>query len=376
MWIVRLALRRPYTFVVMALLIVVLGVRRDRPHADRHLPGHRHPGRQRHLVVHRHLAGRDGAAHRASSASAPSPRPSTTSSTSSRSRIVGVGVIKHLLPARRQDRGGRRAGHRDLADDAARRCRRACHAAAHRPLQRLQRADPAARASPARRCPSSSSSTTRTNFVRTQLATVQGASRAAALRRQAAADHGRSRSRRRSTATGLSPSDVVNAINAQNLILPAGTAKIGDARVQRPAQQQPGHRRGAQRPADQAGQRRDRLHPGRRPGARRLRGADQHRAPGRPPRRAADRPQERRRLDARRRAAGQGHAAAASRPRCRRSSRSSSLFDQSIFVRAAIDGVRQRGDHRRRAHRADDPAVPRQLAQHADRRASRFRCRS
>jgi len=26
MWIVRLALRRPYTFIVMALLIVILGV--------------------------------------------------------------------------------------------------------------------------------------------------------------------------------------------------------------------------------------------------------------------------------------------------------------------------------------------------------------
>ena len=33
MWIVQLALRRPYTFVVMALLIVVLGVTVDQADA-------------------------------------------------------------------------------------------------------------------------------------------------------------------------------------------------------------------------------------------------------------------------------------------------------------------------------------------------------
>ena len=44
MWIVRLALQRPYTFVVMAMLIVILGVFTIAADADRHLPGHRHPG--------------------------------------------------------------------------------------------------------------------------------------------------------------------------------------------------------------------------------------------------------------------------------------------------------------------------------------------
>ena len=34
-------------------------------------------------------------------------------------------------------------------------------------------------------------------------------------------------------AKGLSPTDVVNAISAQNLILPAGTSKIGAHRVRR-----------------------------------------------------------------------------------------------------------------------------------------------
>ena len=40
-------------------------------------------------------------------------------------------------------------------------------------------------------------------------------------------------------ARGLSPNDVSTAITNQNLIIPAGTAKIGDHGVQRQAQQQP-----------------------------------------------------------------------------------------------------------------------------------------
>ena len=38
MWIVALALRRPYTFVVMALLILISKSGRHFPHADRHFP--------------------------------------------------------------------------------------------------------------------------------------------------------------------------------------------------------------------------------------------------------------------------------------------------------------------------------------------------
>ena len=39
----------------------------------------------------------------------------------------------------------------------------------------------------------------------------------------------------------LSPIDVSNALNLQNLILPAGTAKLGQHRISGPRQQQPGH---------------------------------------------------------------------------------------------------------------------------------------
>ena len=44
------------------------------------------------------------------------------------------------------------------------------------------------------------------------------------------------------------------------------------------------------------------------------------------------------------------------------------LFDQSIFVRAADAGRDSRRPDRRLPHRPDDPAVPGQLAQHADHR--------
>jgi multidrug efflux pump subunit AcrB len=64
------------------------------------------------------------------------------------------------------------------------------------------------------------------NFMRTQLATVQGASVPypfGGKLRQVTVDI----DSKALQAKGLSPLDVVNAVNAQNLILPAGTAKIG-----------------------------------------------------------------------------------------------------------------------------------------------------
>src|SRR6266853_2379933 len=65
-----------------------------------------------------------------------------------------------------------------------------------------------------------------TNFIRTQLATVQGASIPLPY-------GGKTRAvsvdldLRKLTAHGLSPADVSSAINAQSVILPSGTAKIG-----------------------------------------------------------------------------------------------------------------------------------------------------
>ena len=53
MWIVRLALRRPYTFVVAALLLVILGIVTIAAHVDRHFSQYRYSRRDRHLVVDR-----------------------------------------------------------------------------------------------------------------------------------------------------------------------------------------------------------------------------------------------------------------------------------------------------------------------------------
>ncbi len=65
-----------------------------------------------------------------------------------------------------------------------------------------------------------------TNFIRTQLATVQGASIPfpyGGKQRQVQVDI----DSQALQAKGLSPTDVVNAFSAQNIIIPAGTAKVG-----------------------------------------------------------------------------------------------------------------------------------------------------
>jgi multidrug efflux pump subunit AcrB len=83
-------------------------------------------------------------------------------------------------------------------------------------------------------------------------------------------------------ARGLTPMDVVNAVNSQNLTLPSGTAKIGDKH------------------SGAICRRRDRLRKGRRAGPRRLHGAAKHRARGRQAIGPAQHHQERQRIDARR----------------------------------------------------------------------------
>ena len=64
------------------------------------------------------------------------------------------------------------------------------------------------------------------NFVRPQLATVPGAAIPwpyGGKSRQMMVEHGPGKL----NAYGISPTDVTNAINAENLVLPSGTAKIG-----------------------------------------------------------------------------------------------------------------------------------------------------
>ena len=100
-------------------------------------------------------------------------------------------------------------------------------------------------------------------------------------------------------AKGLTPLDVVNAVNAQNLTLPAGTAKIGDKQYTVRTNSIPATSPSSTTSRSNS-QRRDGVHQGCRPGARRLCRAAEHRARKRLARRAAHRDQERQRLDARR----------------------------------------------------------------------------
>ena len=55
MWIVQLALRRPYTFIVVALLIMITGPLMILSYADRYLPEHRYSDPEHRLVVQRVL---------------------------------------------------------------------------------------------------------------------------------------------------------------------------------------------------------------------------------------------------------------------------------------------------------------------------------
>ena len=45
MWIIKVALDRPYTFIVLALLILIVEPGGDFPHTDRYLSQHRYSGR-------------------------------------------------------------------------------------------------------------------------------------------------------------------------------------------------------------------------------------------------------------------------------------------------------------------------------------------
>ena len=66
---------------------------------------------------------------------------------------------------------------------------------------------------------------------------------------------------------GLTPLDVVNAVNAQNLTLPSGTAKIGDTQYTVLTNATPVDHRRSQRHSDQVDERRHRFRQGCRTGA-------------------------------------------------------------------------------------------------------------
>ena len=136
-------------------------------------------------------------------------------------------------------------------------------------------------------------------------------------------------------ARGLSGQDVANALAAQNLITPVGTQKIGSFEYTIQLNNAPLEDRRARQSADQGRQRRDGLCPRRRHGARRQPAADQHRPCRRQPLGADAGAEERRDLDARYHRRHQAEGRSTSRTSCRTALKIGFIGDQSLFVDAA-----------------------------------------
>ena len=162
-------------------------------------------------------------------------------------------------------------------------------------------------------------------------------------------------------ARGLSGQDVANALAAQNLITPVGTQKIGQFEYTIQLNNSPLRMEELGGSADQGRQRRDGLCPRRRFRARRQPAADQHRSRRRQPLGPDDGAEGGRDLDARyhRRHQAEGD---------RRQGPASGGAEDRLHRRpVGVRPRRDRGRRRRRRDRSapdqrDDPAVPRQLA--------------
>ena len=136
------------------------------------------------------------------------------------------------------------------------------------------------------------------NFIRTPLGTVQGASVSypfGGKQRAVMVDLNLDEL----YAKQLSPIDVSNALNLQNLILPGRHREARRHRVSNPGQQQPHRDERLERSAHQDRERRHRLYQGCSPGAGRLSGAEQHRPHQRIARGSDHHHAERQSLDAR-----------------------------------------------------------------------------
>ena len=258
MWIVRIALRRPYTFVVLALLILMVGPAHDRPHADRHLPQHQHPGRHRRLE----LRGPVGARRWPTASSPIYERDADHDGQRHRAHRVAV-AARHrgrqgLLPAGREHRPGGRAGHRGRRSRSCASCRPARTPPLILTYNASTRADPAARAvgqeavraaavRPRRELPPHAAGhacTARRSRIRTAASSRRSRSTSIPTALQAQGPR-----RRPTWSTRSAP---------QNLILPGGTSKIGALEYDVDLNAQPADGRGAERSADQDGRRRRR----------------------------------------------------------------------------------------------------------------------
>ena len=202
------------------------------------------------------------------------------------------------------------------------------------------------------------------NFIRPQLATIPGAAVPLPYGgkvRQIMVDIDSNRLQ----TEGLSPLDVVECDQCAKRHFACGYGQDRQHGVQRRVEWNADHGGGAERPADQDGCRWDRVYPRCGQCTRWLRGTAEHRSPGWATRRSAHRREGRRHLYSGHR---RGHPQGAAADRLHASSRASDTSSRgSIGVRA---GGAERGGSRGRdcgiADLADDPGVFRQLAEYAD----------
>jgi hypothetical protein len=289
MWIVKLALNRPYTFIVLAILILI--------------------------------AARSSSCARPPTSSPTSTSPSSPSPGSTRGpqpeELEGrlttpyekglttlVDNVEHIESTTYNGQASSRStsspaparycqrpGHRRLAISSAPAAARHPAAADHQ-LLRLQRAHPADSASPAR------ADRAAAERHRRQLHPPAAHHRPGRvlpnLRRQAALDHDQPRPQA-AAGQGLSPGDVLNASASRTSSSPVAPPRSAQPSTTSNSTAPRAPRRPRQ-PPGQAGQRHHRLPARCRQRHRRQHPADQHRPPGRPARRAHQHAQVRQRV--------------------------------------------------------------------------------
>ena len=366
--IVRLALSRPYTFVVLAILIVIFGVLAAVTTPTDIFPDINIPVIS---VVWTYnglppddMAGRVVYYYERTLTHAAS----TTSSTSSAQSLPGYGVVKIFFQPS-VNISAALAQVTAISQTVLKQMPPGHHPALRPELQRLDRADPATGAVQPDRCREQKLF----DLARTSSARSWRPWPGAAIPspyggkvRQVQIDLNHDRA---AGAYGLSAAGRRERHLRAEPDHPGRHREDRRVRIQRQAQRQPRGRSRAERSADQDGQRRHRsicatwrtcatASP---PQTnivrveRRARGAD-------------DDPEDGLRLDARHRRRRQGAAAADQREPAAGAPIMRLIGDQSVFVNAAVSGVVREGVIAAALTGADDPAVPGQLALHADHR--------
>ena len=234
MWIVRIALKRPYTFIVMAMLIVIMGI-----FTILRMPTDIFPDID--IPVISIIWNYTGLSPEEMEKRIVTNYERTLTTTVNdiehveSQSLTGIAVVKVFFQPGVQDRGRDGADHRCLAERSSARCRRARRRRSS--FVTARRTCPSCRPrSRATRSASSSSSTYGTNFVRADFATMPRHADPVAVWRQAAAESWSTSTRRGCLRVGpIRARRDPPRSTLQNVILPTGTTKMGSERIPRRA---------------------------------------------------------------------------------------------------------------------------------------------